>query len=374
MKRPERTNEINTKETADRRHVDRFENLDWRKVVTPIKVDILEDLLVKLQYDRNETAFLVKGFTEGFLIGYKGPKMRQDTSRNIPFTIGDKFELWNKIMKEVKLGRYAGPFKDKPPFENFIHSPIGLVPKAGGKARLIFHLSYQFRNGNESVNYWTPKDMCSVKYKDLDHVIVNCLKLLRDLGDCMHTIFFAKTDLDSAFRQAPVQICNHQWLCMMAIDLLSGEKYFFIDLCLPFGASISCSHFQRISNALKHITEWKARRFNALSNYLDDFIFLTLSKITCNAFIKVFLEVCALVDFPISSEKKEYATELIVFLGMLLDGRRKRVAVPEAKRLKALHLIRIFIQKKKAKVKEIHQLAGLLNFLNRAIFPGRVFM
>ena len=85
MKQPERTNEINTKETADRRHVDRFENLDWRKVVMPIKVDILEDLLVKLQYDRNETAFLVKGFTEGFPIGYEGPKMRQDTSRNIPF-------------------------------------------------------------------------------------------------------------------------------------------------------------------------------------------------------------------------------------------------------------------------------------------------
>ena len=91
-------------------------------------------------------------------------------------------------MKEVKLGRYAGPFKDKPPFENFIQSPIGLVPKAGGKTRLIFHLSYQFRNGNESVNYWIPKDLCSVKYKDLDHVIVNCLKLLRDLGDCTHTI------------------------------------------------------------------------------------------------------------------------------------------------------------------------------------------
>ena len=161
---------------------------------------------------------------------------------------------------------------------------------------------------------------------------------------------------------------------MMAIDLVSGKKYFFIDLCLPFEASISCSHFQRISNALKHITEWKARRFNALSNYLDDFIFLTLSKITCNAFVKVFLEVCRLVNFPISSEKTEYATELIVFLGMLLDGRRKLVAVPEAKRLKALHLIRIFIQKKKAKVKEIQQLAGLLNFLNRAIIPGRVFM
>ena len=50
--------------------------------------------------------------------------------------------LWNKVMKEVKEKRFAGPFKEIP-FEHFIQSPIGLVPKDGGKYyRLIFHLSY----------------------------------------------------------------------------------------------------------------------------------------------------------------------------------------------------------------------------------------
>ena len=37
-------------------------------------------------------------------------------------------------MKEVKLGRVAGPFL-KVPFDNYIQSPIGLVPKAGGGTR-----------------------------------------------------------------------------------------------------------------------------------------------------------------------------------------------------------------------------------------------
>ena len=45
-----------------------------------------------------------------------------------------------QIDEEVKVGRVAGPFAEIP-FENYIQSPIGLVPKSGGdQTRLIFHL------------------------------------------------------------------------------------------------------------------------------------------------------------------------------------------------------------------------------------------
>ena len=46
-------------------------------------------------------------------------------------------------MKEVKAERVAGPFESIP-YENYIQSPIGLVPKSGNKTRMIFHLSYKF--------------------------------------------------------------------------------------------------------------------------------------------------------------------------------------------------------------------------------------
>ena len=47
-------------------------------------------------------------------------------------------ELWNKVMKEVELGRYVGPV-ERPPFDSYVQSPIGLVPKDKGlKTRLIF--------------------------------------------------------------------------------------------------------------------------------------------------------------------------------------------------------------------------------------------
>ena len=64
----------------------------------------------------------------------------------------------------------------------------------------------------------------------------------------------------------------------------------------------------------------------------------------------------------------------IVFLGILLDGTNMILAIPEDKRLKALNLVRSFINRKKATVKELQSLCGLLNFLNKAIYPGRAFL
>ena len=66
----------------------------------------------------------MNGFTKGFSIEYNGPKKREHTAKNIPFKpgIGDKYNMWQKIMKDVKLKRFAGPFEEVP-FEHYIQSP-----------------------------------------------------------------------------------------------------------------------------------------------------------------------------------------------------------------------------------------------------------
>ena len=160
--------------------VSHFSNLDLENLCTPVKAEVFDDLLKKTNYPEEKRKFLIKGFTSGFSLGYKGPMNRKDTSNNIPFTIGNKYELWEKIMKEVKLGRYAGPF-EKIPFDHYVQSPVGLVPKAGNQTRLIFHLSYKFENGNELINFWTLKEICTVKYNDIDHTVQNFLNLIREL-------------------------------------------------------------------------------------------------------------------------------------------------------------------------------------------------
>ena len=112
-------------------------------MVTPINPDIFEQLLRESKYDDKESEFIIKGFHEGFPLGYENPNLVKITAANLQLTIGDKIDLWNKVMKEVGLKRFAGPFGRIPFDEDYIQSPIGLVSKDDGlDTRLIFHLSY----------------------------------------------------------------------------------------------------------------------------------------------------------------------------------------------------------------------------------------
>ena len=86
-------------------------------------------LLTESNYDAVETNYLVEHFTlYGFSLEYGGSRDVKQTAPNLKLRVGDHIQLWNKVMAEVEKWRYAGPF-DKPPFDKFIQSPIGLVPK-----------------------------------------------------------------------------------------------------------------------------------------------------------------------------------------------------------------------------------------------------
>ena len=142
--------------------------------MTPVNADVFESLLIETNYNTAETQFIVDGFRNGFDIGFRGSiKNLQRNAPNLKLRVGSPTILWNKMMKEVKLKSFAGPFKEVP-FENYIQSPVGLVPKDGNDTRLIFHLSYP-RSGI-SVNSETPPEFCSVTYPDFSEAILRCLQ------------------------------------------------------------------------------------------------------------------------------------------------------------------------------------------------------
>ena len=349
----------------------RYENFDLHNIQTPIKADVLQRLLKETSYPEEKITYLINGFTKGFDIGYRGPSSRKDTSRNIPFTVGSRTEMWNKVMKEVKLGCYARPFESIP-FENYMQSPIGLVPKGKNQTRLIFHLSYNFPSGGKSLNHHTPAELCSVSYHDLDHTVHNCLELLNDFPHAK--IFYAKTDARSTFRIVPLSPEQYCWLVMKAQDPETGKYWFFIDKCLPFGASRSCAIFQAFSNALKHIMNVWTQSRNNLSNYLDDFLFIALTKMLCDQLVLKFLELCDQIGCPIAEEKTEWGTTQIIFLGIMLDGERYILVIPEDKRRKVISNIKLILSRKTVTIKELQKLCGTLNFLCRAIVIGQTFL
>ena len=113
---------------------------------------------------------------------------------------------------------------------------------------------------------------------------------------------------------------------MMAEHPITGHKWYFIDKCLPFGSSRSCALFQQFLDALAFIAKVRMVRNNivrnpALTNYLDDFLFIALRILQCNKMMDTFLQVAQRIGCPISEEKTETGSPIMVFLGMLLNGK-----------------------------------------------------
>ena len=233
----------------------------------------LKELLVSAGYDDKKTQYLYIVFVYGFSLQYAGKLVgTKRRAPNLKLRVGSPAELWAKVIKEVQLGRFAGPFEE-PPFEYFVQSPIDLIPKDKGlKTRLIFHLSYP--KDGDSVNSGIPKEFCSVKYPDFEEALRLCVQ--EGVGCSL-----AKSDMSSAFRHVPIR--KDQWflLVMKASHPRTNKVYYFVDKCLPFGSSISCAIFQAISDAIAYLVQFRTKKTNV--NYLDDYLFAAAVKeyVTC---------------------------------------------------------------------------------------------
>lgn len=89
---------------------------------TPINVNSLERVLTD-HPNRIFVSRLCNSLKYGADIGYKGTQVPR-FSRNLPTALDQPDVVTANLMKEVALGRVAGPFPT-PPFPNFQVSPIG---------------------------------------------------------------------------------------------------------------------------------------------------------------------------------------------------------------------------------------------------------
>ena len=224
----------------------------------------------------------------------------------------------------------------------------------------------------KSINHYIPGGSSSVHYRDLDFAINTCLELSNRNGGKV-PIFLSKTDLMSAFCLAPIKPSQRFLLIMKAYHPVTNQLFYFIEKNLPFGASLSCKIFQSFSDSLRHLVEEITGKFHQTTNYLDDFLFVEISRQQCNRLVLEFIKICEKIRCPLAMEKTEWATTKLVFLGILLDGENFLMCIPEDKKQKAITFIKWTIDRKKLTVKQLQSLTGMLNFLSKAIIPGRTF-
>ena len=57
---------------------------------------------------------------------------------------------------------------------------------------------------------------------------------------------------------------------MKAKHPATDKLWLFVEKCVAFGSSVSCSHFQRVSNAIRHVFVHETK--SQVTNYLDDLV------------------------------------------------------------------------------------------------------
>ena len=329
-------------------------NHSFGLAISPINIDQLKTELSF--YDHPDSVTLLNGFLNGFPLHYEGPRIHSE-SKNLKSALAQPDIVLQKIKKEVKCGRVAGPFHHLP-IPTLRISPIGLVPKkTPNEHRLIHHLSYPL---GSSVNDFIDPKFSSVQYTRFDEAI----HLVQDLGtNCL----LFKMDIKSAFRLLPVSPSDFDQL-----GFKFDGKYYF-DKCMPFGCSISCSTFEKFATFLEACVRRRAGS-KSLLHYLDDFFGGgRCGSDQCKHLMQVFSQCMNQLGVPLADEKTVGPATVVCFLGLELhtvDSVEMLVRIPMEK---MLHHIDRLLSKEKATLREIQSLIGVLNFACRAIIPGRPF-
>ena len=326
------------------------------KLPTPIKVDRLNVYLEG--YDSNAKEYLIKGFSEGFRLDYKGER-EHITCDNLKSAIAVPEVVINKINKEVEAGRMVGPF-DQPPIPDLHLSPLHVVPKKiPGEYRIIHHLSYPDKFQG-SINAGIADEDVQVHYA----TVQDAIDKIQSLGS---GVFLAKTDIRNAFRIIPIHPSDYNLLGF------TWDNKVYVDRCLQMGCRSSCRIFEAFSTALEWIPI-KKLGMSAMVHVIDYFLIIEPSSQQSLRSIKRFVSLCEDIGLPLSDSKTVLNTQVLEFLGITLDTIRMQARLPMDKVTKCIGLLEMLLDRKRCTLKELQSVIGILNFACSVIRPGRAFL
>jgi hypothetical protein len=179
-------------------------------------------------------------------------------------------------------------------------------------------------------------------------------------------ILMAKADLAQAYRQASTRLSD-VWMCCYYFD-----GWFWTDLRQPFGMSPCPNNFSRLSAAV----EWIMRRKgHFVKVYLDDFGLMGVGT-RCAEAMAVLLDLFAQLGLPVQRDKLEregVPATTMVFLGVVIDSDKMELRLEEARIAAMKSTLSKWCRRKRAKLRSIQSLAGVLNFAAAVIRPGRLY-
>ena len=135
--------------------------------------------------------------------------------------------------------------------------------------------------------------------------------------------------------------------------------------------------FEKVSTILQWVVQHETEA-KWLSPFLDDYILLEPSTECLVKLMLQFTDIMDQVGMPLATDKTLGPSNIIEYLGLVLNLFRQLILIPEKKRNNCLEkidqLLQVHDRQGKTTVKKIQQLAGKLNFICQALPAGRPFI
>ena len=277
-----------------------------------MNAEVLHSFLSKCNYDESETEYLVNGILNGFSVTCE-KKTFQDNCKNLKSALEFPHVVSDKICKELKDNKIAGPFFHKPLSKLHV-SPIGICKKKErNKYRMIFHLSHP---KGDSVNDFIAEEFSTVQYTRVSDAVSG-------IKSFESKCYMAKTDISNAYRNLPLKPEEYH---------LFGFKWnnlYYYDRCLPMGCSSLCQIFERFSTGLHGIGQHYMPE-GLILHILDDFLILAPTY-SCKQYLDTFLHICNEIGLPMAADKTFGPTTCLTFLGIELDTVSEVARLPDEK-------------------------------------------
>lgn len=260
------------------------------------------------------------------------------------------------LSKELKLGRYSGPFSANELFLNIGHfrtAPLGVVPKPNSTSfRIIQDLSFPRDNPTiSSVN----SEINSAEFPCEWGTFAQCFFLVASAPPGTQVSVF---DVDSAYRNIPIVPSEQHHFCVAWQDAV------YLDHCVAFGSASSAGLFGRVADAFVAII--KARGAQQVLKWVDDIIFFRYPHGAQIPYSYSFdsslvFNTASFLGLPWSLPKFVDFSFSFTYLGFLWDIPNRTVQIPSAKKKKFSDRCILWFSGQKKTLRDAQQLFGSLN-------------
>ena len=246
---------------------------------------------------------------------------------------------------EIENGRYV-VVGDRPR----IVSGLAAIPKADGSIRLIHDAS---RPAGTTLDDYA--DNAPFTYQTVQQAAASIQR-----GD-----YLAKVDLASAYRSVNIHPDDHQ-LAGLAWDFGGGSPTYLIDKRLMFGARLSASIFNTLSQA---VCRFMAREgYPHITGYLDDYLIRGATKQECQQGLNRLLCPLRELGFAIAYRKVVPPTTRLRFLGIEFDTVDYVFRLPPDKLVALKEELETIKGRRSVTKKDLRSLTGRLSWASRVIY------